>query len=42
MVSGTDEAGVESAVDALINRPGEFQYAYAVVVANSEIIKVPQ
>ena len=42
MVSGNDEAGVESAVDALINRPGEFKYAYAVVVANSEIIKVPQ
>lgn len=42
MVSGTDEAGVESAVDALTNRHDEFKYAYAVVVANSEIIKVPQ
>ncbi|MGB2884503.1 MAG: DUF4430 domain-containing protein, partial [Dehalococcoidia bacterium] len=30
MVSGTDKAGVESAVDALTNRHDEFKYAYAV------------
>jgi len=42
MVSGTDAAGVKSAVDALINRHDEFQYACAVVLADGEIIKVPQ
>ena len=42
LVSGTDEAGVESALDALINHHGEFQYACAVVVVDGEIIKVPQ
>lgn len=42
MVSGTDEAGVRSAVDALINRHDEFRYAFAIVVANGEIIKVPR
>lgn len=44
MVSGTDEAGVKNAVDALINHytDTEFQYAFAVVIANGEIIKVPQ
>ena len=42
VVSGTDEAGVKSAVDALINRHDGFQYACAVVVADGEIIKVPQ
>ena len=42
MVSGTDEAGVKSAIDVLINHYTEFQYAYAVVIADGEIIKVPQ
>lgn len=41
-VSGTDEAGVKSAVDALINRHDQFQYAFAVVITNGEIIRVPQ
>jgi len=42
LVSGTDEAGVKDAIHALINRYTEFQYACAAVVANGEIIKVPQ
>ncbi|MFC1931034.1 DUF4430 domain-containing protein [Chloroflexota bacterium] len=42
LVSGTDEDGVENALDALINHYGDFQYAGAVVVADGEIIKVPQ
>ena len=42
MVSGTDEAGVKSAIDTLINHYTEFQYACAVVVVGGEIIKVPQ
>ncbi len=42
MVSGTDEAGVKSAIDTLINHYSEFQYACAVVVVGGEIIKVPQ
>ena len=42
MVSGTDEAGVRSAIDTVINRHDEFQYAYAIVVDNGEIVKVPQ
>lgn len=42
LVSGTDEAGVKDAIHALVNRYTEFQYAYAAVVANGEIIKVPQ
>lgn len=43
MVSGTDEAGVKVAVDTLINHytDTEFQYAFAVALANGEIIKVP-
>ena len=42
MVSGTDETGVKIAVDTLINHYTEFQYAYAVAIADGEIIKVPQ
>lgn len=42
MVSGTDDVGVGSAVDALISRYNEFRYVYAVVIAEGEIIKVPQ
>ena len=42
LVSGTDEAGVKDAIHALVNRYTEFQYAYTAVVANGEIIKVPQ
>ena len=42
MVSGIDEAGVKNAVDALIDRYSEVQHTFAVVVADGEIIKVPQ
>jgi len=42
MVSGTDETGVKSAIDALINHYTEFRYAYAVVIANGGIIKLPR
>jgi hypothetical protein len=42
LVSGTDKVGVENALDALINRHTEFQYACAVVVADGKIIKVPR
>jgi len=42
MVSGTDEAGVESALDALMNRHGGFEHAHAVVAVDGEIVRVPQ
>ena len=42
IVSGTDEAGVKDAVNTLINHYAEFQYAFAVVIVDGEIIKVPQ
>jgi len=42
LVSGTDEAGVENGLDALINHHSEFQYACAVVVVDEKGIKVPQ
>jgi hypothetical protein len=42
MISGTDEAGVEDAVEALVNRSDELQHTFAVVLADGEIIKVPQ
>ena len=42
IVSGTDEAGIEAAVEALVNRSNELQHAFAVVVADGQIIKVPQ
>lgn len=42
MASGMDGDGVRSAVDALINRHDHFQYAYAIVITNGEIIRVPQ
>lgn len=41
LVSGTDETGVKGAIDALINHHSEFQYTFAVVVTNREIIKIP-
>ena len=42
MVSGTDTAGVKNAIDALINHHSKFQYAYAMVITDGKIIKVPQ
>ncbi len=41
MVSGTDEVGIKSAVDVLINQYDKFQYAYAAVIAQGVIIKIP-
>jgi len=41
MVSGTDEAGVEAAVNALLETPEEFRFACGVVVSGEKIIKVP-
>jgi len=42
MVSGTDGSGVKNAVDILVNRYVEFQYAYAIVTADAEISRVPR
>ncbi len=42
LLSGTDNTGVKSAVNSLIDRYTEFQYAGAVIVVNGEIIRVPQ
>jgi len=42
MVSGTDDAGVASAVDAMINRYDGFHYAFAAAITDSEVIRVPQ
>ena len=41
MVSGTDEDGVRSAVRALIDNSDELSYAYAVLVNENEIVKIP-
>ena len=41
MVSGLDETGVESAVETLVKHQKDFEYAYAIVVAAGEIIRVP-
>jgi hypothetical protein len=42
MISGTDEAGVRSAVDALIDQHESFQFAFAAVIAEGQAIRVPQ
>ncbi|MBE9513787.1 MAG: DUF4430 domain-containing protein [Chloroflexi bacterium] len=42
MVSGTDETGAKNALDILINRYAEFQYAYAIVTADAQIVRVPR
>jgi len=43
MVSGTDEAGVKSAIATLVNRYSDFQYAFAVVITDGEILsRVPE
>ena len=42
MVSGTDEPGVKSATDILINHFGDFSYAHSAVIADGKIIRVPQ
>lgn len=41
VVSGSDEAGVESAARALIDHQADFKYAHAVVIAGGKVIKLP-
>jgi predicted small secreted protein len=41
MVTGADENGVRSAIGALIDNSDGLRYAYAVLVNNNEIIKIP-
>jgi len=41
MVTGTDDNGVRSAANALINNSDGLSHAYAVLVNNNEIIKIP-
>jgi len=40
-VTGTDENGIRSAAQALIDNSDGLSYAYAVLVNNNEIIKIP-
>ena len=42
LVSGTDEAGVKDALDALLDRHNKIQYAGAAVVVDGKIITIPQ
>lgn len=42
IVSGSDTTGVKAAVNTLVNRDTDFKYAYAVVIAAGEVIRVPQ
>ncbi len=41
IVTGADESGVSSAAKALINNSNGFRYAYAALVNNSQIVKIP-
>ena len=41
IVTGADENGVRSAASALTDNSDELRYAYAVLVNNSQIIKIP-
>jgi hypothetical protein len=42
LISGTDTVGVKSAANSLIDRYTEFQYIFAAIIANGEIIRIPQ
>ena len=42
IVSGSDTAGVKAAVNTLVYHDNDFRYAYAVVIAAGEVIRVPQ
>lgn len=42
MVSGTDEAGVNAAIEALLNQQSDIEHAFAVVVIDGKVIRVPQ
>ncbi|MDD5591197.1 MAG: DUF4430 domain-containing protein [Dehalococcoidales bacterium] len=41
MVTGTDELGVEAAVDIMVNSSDAFDYACAIVIVDGEMVKVP-
>jgi hypothetical protein len=41
IVTGADESGIRSAANTLINNSDGLRYAYAVLVNNSQIIKIP-
>ena len=41
LISGTDEAGIKSAVDALLNSETELKYSYTVITEGKKVIKVP-
>jgi hypothetical protein len=41
IVTGADETGIRSAVQALINNSDGLRYAYAALVNNSQIVKIP-
>jgi hypothetical protein len=41
LVTGTDDNGIRSAANALIDNSDGLRYAYAVLVNNNEIIKIP-
>jgi len=42
VVSGLDETGVKAAVDTVVNRCSDFQYACAIIIIDEEVVKVPQ
>jgi len=42
MVTGTDDRGVRNAIEALLRNHAQLQYAFAIVIANGEIIKIPR
>jgi hypothetical protein len=42
LVSGTDEAGIKNALDALLDQHRKMRYTAAVVVADGEVIRIPQ
>jgi len=42
MITGTDEEGVKTAIDAVLNHPAQLQYAFAAVIAGGEIIRIPR
>jgi hypothetical protein len=41
IITGTDEKGIKKAAQALINNSEGLRYAYAVLVNNNQIIKIP-
>ncbi|MFC1871084.1 DUF4430 domain-containing protein [Chloroflexota bacterium] len=42
IISGTDDDGVRSAAEVIINNYDDFRFAYAVAVINGEIIRIPE